>query len=85
MSHHNVFVGLDYHQDNIQVCVVTRTGKVVVNRSCENSLKAIQRVVRPTRGRNIHVALEACCGAADLADELVDFLDRLPSAAPGDA
>ena len=33
MSNVPVFVGLDYHQDSIQVCVLNQKGDVLLNRS----------------------------------------------------
>ena len=63
------FVGLDYHQDSIQICVLDQEGKQLCNRSIENDAAAVQRVA--TRyGQPRRVAIEACCGAADLAEEL---------------
>lgn len=64
-----VFVGLDYHQDAVQVCVLDASGKQLVNRSCVNDWQAIERVVR-RQGTPMRVAIEACTGAAHLADEL---------------
>ena len=32
MSDLPVFVGLDYHQDSIQVCLVDQQGKMLLNR-----------------------------------------------------
>lgn len=65
------FVGLDYHQDTIQVCVMNQRGKVLRNRACGNDWKAVREVVR-ARGRAVRVAIEACCGAAHLAQELAE-------------
>lgn len=64
-----VFVGLDYHQDSVQVCVLDRQGRRLLNRSCPNDWRAIADAVAPL-GRVERAALEACCGAADLAEEL---------------
>ena len=36
-----VFVGLDYHQDAVQVCVVDSTGRVLENKSVANSAAAV--------------------------------------------
>lgn len=70
MSSLPVFVGLDYHQDAVQVCVLDREGKQLYNRSVANDALEIQRVA--TRyGVPRRIAIEACCGAADLAEELV--------------
>lgn len=68
-----LFVGLDYHQDFVQVCVLDESGKVVRNSRVENSRSKI--VVAVPAGGLVHSALEACCGAADLADELAERAD----------
>lgn len=64
-----VYVGLDYHRGSVQVCVVDGAGKVVVNRKCGNSVAEIVGAV-PAGARIERSAIESCCGAADLADEL---------------
>ena len=69
MSKVTVFVGLDYHKDSIQVCVMDPSGKILVNRSCPNRAEAVVALVGPY-GQDVHAALEACSGAANLADEL---------------
>ncbi|HJQ89887.1 MAG TPA: IS110 family transposase [Propionibacteriaceae bacterium] len=68
-----VFVGLDYHADSVQVCVLDRQGKQLANRSCRNEWQTVQRVVRQACGKEVQVqaAIESCCGAANLADELI--------------
>lgn len=70
MSIVTVFVGLDYHQQSVQVCVMKASGEVVVNRRCSNDWRVIERVARE-HGQRVQAAIEACSGAADLADELV--------------
>ena len=69
MSSIPVFVGLDYHQDSVQVCVFDAQGRQLVNRSVANDANVIQRVAT-RHGAPTRVAIEACCGAADLAEEL---------------
>ena len=64
-----VFVGLDYHQDAVQVCVLNHQGEELYNRSVSNDAVAIHRVML-RYGTPRRVAIEACCGAADLAEEL---------------
>lgn len=61
------YVGLDYHQHSVQVCILNREGKILLNRGCRNDAGALARLVGPGP---VHAALEACSGAADLADEL---------------
>lgn len=73
MSNVPVFVGLDYHQDSIQVCVLNQQGRMLLNRSVPNEVASLARVVNPL-GRVRHVGIEACCGAADLGQELVEQL-----------
>ncbi len=72
MSHDTIYVGLDYHQKSIQVCVLDARGEVLLNRSCENSSAAIKTIIDRFDAADVRVAIEACCGSADLADELVD-------------
>lgn len=69
MSSLPVFVGLDYHQDSVQVCVLDGQGKRLTNCSVENDATAIERAAT-RHGRPARIAVEACCGAADLAEEL---------------
>lgn len=69
MSKITVFVGLDYHQRSVQVCVMDSSGMVLANRSCANHWQSIVQVV--PSGVHVQAAIEACGGAADLADELV--------------
>ena len=63
------FVGLDYHQHSVQVCVMNRQGKQLLNRACPNDWQSIAQMVAPL-GRIKGAAIEACCGAADLGEEL---------------
>lgn len=65
-----LFVGLDYHQDFVQVCVLDEAGKIVKNVRVDNNWRKIAAVV--PAGVAVQAALEACCGAANLADELVE-------------
>jgi hypothetical protein len=41
-----VFVGLDYHAQSVQLCVLTREGRMLVNRSCEHNWQTVAAVVR---------------------------------------
>jgi transposase len=63
-----LFVGLDYHQDFVQVCILDESGHVLRNTKVENDWRKIAAAV--PAGASVQVGLEACCGAADLADEL---------------
>ena len=65
-----LFVGLDYHQDFVQVCVLNEAGQVVMNRRVANEWRKVAATV--PAGARVQAALEACCGAADLAEELVE-------------
>ena len=73
MSNVPVFVGLDYHQDSIQVCVVDQQGKMLLNRRAGNDCQEIGGLVNAL-GQVQHVGIEACCGAADFSQELTDQL-----------
>jgi transposase len=71
MSKLTVFVGLDYHKDSVQVCVMDPAGTMLANRSCPNDADAIALLVA-SFGDDVRGAIEACTGAAELADELIN-------------
>ena len=71
MSSVAVFAGLDYHQDSIQVCVLDQEGAPLVNRSVASEAAAVRQAVMH-HGRPRRVAMEACCGASNLAHQLRD-------------
>jgi transposase len=68
----HAFVGLDYHDSVVQVCVLDREGAVLGNDGVDNQLAAILEFVdRACEGRLVMgVAIESCCGAANLAEQL---------------
>ena len=68
MSRLRVFVGLDYHDDVVQVCILSESNEMLVNREVNNNVAAILAVAQ--RFEVVKVAIEACCGAANLAEEL---------------
>lgn len=70
MSKVTVYVGLDYHKDFIQVCIMNSTGQVLANRRCHNQVQALVKLVA-TFSDDVQAAVESCSGAAALADELV--------------
>ena len=65
-----IYVGLDYHQETVQVCVLDSLGGVLRNRKVVNCVAAIVSAVGAT-DEGVHAAIEACCGSSDLAEELV--------------
>jgi transposase len=67
----SIKVGLDYHDSQVQVCVLDDEGRIVRNRDVANDWQSVREAV-PADGRPVHAAIEACCGAADLADELAE-------------
>jgi transposase len=69
MSKVTVYVGLDYHKASIQVCIMDASGKILANRSCSNQAEAVVALVS-RHGQDVHAAVEACSGSANLADEL---------------
>jgi transposase len=71
MSKIPVIVGLDYHQHPVQVVVMDEQGKRLLNRACPNDWQRIVQLVEPL-GIVKRAAIEACCGAADLAEELIE-------------
>ncbi|MEM6471083.1 MAG: hypothetical protein AAF802_16105 [Planctomycetota bacterium] len=51
-----VFVGLDYHQHNIQVCVLDEHGSQLVNAARPNTWQAVSELV--PEGVVVHAANE---------------------------
>lgn len=65
-----VFVGLDYHKDLIQVCIMDSAGAVLANRVCINDSNELALLVA-FFGEAVEGAIEACTGSANIADELI--------------
>jgi transposase len=65
-----VFVGIDYHTNTIQVCVMDSQRKILANQSVANDPEAVFRVVAPF-GNNVSAAIEASTGVADFAEKLI--------------
>jgi transposase len=71
VTERQVFVGLDYHQEWVQVCILDATGKSLWNARCRNDAGQIAAAVR-RQGGPVLAGIEACCGAANLAKELTE-------------
>lgn len=67
-----VYVGLDYHDETIRVCVLDEAGVELVNRNVANNVGAVVDLVRSHGGLVREVSMEACCGAADFATKLME-------------
>ena len=74
MNNLPIFVGLDYHQSGVQVCVLDQAGNALMNKMCENSWQATVKAVQP-HGKVARAAIESCSGAADFAEELINNAD----------
>lgn len=70
MSKVTYFVGLDYHQHSIQVCVMDQDGNIIQNATRGNDWREVIQAV--PEGSRVFAAIEACCGAADFAEELIN-------------
>ncbi len=64
-----ISVGIDYHKDWLQVCVVRESGEVVLNRRVKNEISEVVKLIG-SRAKDVTVAAEACNGSSV-------FLDRL--------
>jgi transposase len=64
-----VVVGPDYHAAFVQVRVLDRDGNVLHNDACANDWERIKRTAE-RYGTRVRAAIEACGGAADLAEGL---------------
>lgn len=78
-----IHVGLDYHDDTVQTCVLAEDGTLLFNRDLPNDAGRLARTVARF-GAPRGVALEACGGAADFAAELQQLTGwRVRLAHPG--
>lgn len=68
------FVGLDYHQKFLQVCVMDEHARVKLNRRCDNDLASLLPLLGRA-GAVKKIAIEACEGAADLGEALAQAGD----------
>jgi transposase len=67
-----VFVGLDYHQHSVQVCVMDHQGRILANGTRGNTWDEVAAsVTRVAPEAQVEAAIESCSGAANLAEELV--------------
>ena len=68
----HAYVGLDYHESGVQVCVLDQDGAMLGNATVDNQLGAILEFVdRVSDGRLVMgAAIESCCGAPNLAEQL---------------
>ena len=64
-----VFAGLDYHTKFVQICVMDAQGRVLRNCRRGNSVAELAGAVEPHWDLQ-RAAMESCCGAADLAEDL---------------
>ena len=69
MNSVTMFVGLDYHTDWIQVCILAQDGRQLANRRVINDVTAVVEFIE-SRGIPAVVALEACAGTATFATQL---------------
>ena len=74
MDHSTVFVGVDYATAFVQVCVLDIRGRQLANGRCSNDWQSIADFVA-CHGRHVRASIEACNGAADLAEELLSEAD----------
>lgn len=65
-----VNVGIDYHDDSVQVCVLTEDGREMASRRLPNDAAKVCSLVGCC-GQPRIVVIEACCGAAEFAAELI--------------
>lgn len=67
-----IYVGLDYHDDAIQVCILNEQGEELLNKSRPNDVEAVAETIFGF-GSVVECAIEACCGAADFAEALSEY------------
>jgi transposase len=61
---------LDYHDEAIEMNVMGVNGEILASHRCPNDVEAVAAAVPPDC-RVMGAAIEACCGSADFAEELM--------------
>jgi transposase len=69
MSNVPLYVGVDYHQDQLQVCVIDQSANVRFNSTHPNDAQAVANLIG-SMGPIQAIAIEACCGAAHFGEAL---------------
>lgn len=77
-----VYLGIDYHQNFSQLCLLDQRGRVLIERRCPSSCNEMVHIVSSV-SHDVRVAIECCAGAADLADALVEAGWSVSLAHPG--
>lgn len=80
-----VFVGIDYHSEVSQVCVLSSTGACLGNQPCQSDAGYLEKYVSNVgeKSARIVAVIEACCGAAQIADSLRSRGWKVELAHPG--
>jgi len=63
------YVGLDYHQNSLQVCIMDQQANIQCNRRIDNDLVSLLPLLHRAGGVR-KIAIEACEGAAQLGEAL---------------
>ena len=63
------YVGVDYHDARLQICIVSSEGKILANRSCRNDIGDCIKLIRQY-GEVQRVCAEACSGSVEFLEEL---------------
>ena len=69
-----MYVGLDYHQSSIQLCVMDASGKQLINRKCDNDLLALTRHL--PAGVTVQASIEAMPGTLPDSVNFENFAKR---------
>ena len=70
MDNVTLFAGVDYHQSQVQLCVIGTDGRVRLNRAIAAEPQAVAGTLRECGGPVTSVSLEACCGSAAFGEAL---------------
>ena len=70
MNDSTVFVGIDYATAFVQICILDEQGNQLANHRCDNHWEQIAKRVA-YHGTRVRAGIEACNGASDLAEEML--------------
>ena len=62
-------IGIDYHTETLQLCIMSPEGEVLSNRSCPNDVEEAVRVIRKF-GKVARISAEACNGSTEFLESV---------------
>ncbi|MGL6194187.1 MAG: hypothetical protein ACRC2T_05130 [Thermoguttaceae bacterium] len=83
MTSLTIYVGIDYRQKEIQLCLMNQDGKILTNISLPNNPSTVDIVARKHKPNKIVAGIEACNGALNFLKKLRELGWYIDQGHPG--